>query len=140
MALIRFPLSDVAELALDAETATELRSAYGETADPEPAIMFVKDDGVYLMSNSAQEDRLAPVYGRNGRLELRLPDYQTDPEKWDRVYSEAARICGGDDFAEMIPTAALGGAEGLAQAISDGFKSLVINLTSRSMTVKLEAK
>jgi hypothetical protein len=57
-------------------------------------ILFVKDQGVYLMARGLTDNAVCYAEGFN-------------PEKddFDDWYDKAHTICGGDDFAETIPLA-----------------------------------
>lgn len=57
-------------------------------------ILFVKDQGVYLMARGLTEN--AVVYAQG---------FNPETDDFDDWYDTARDICGGDDFAETIPLA-----------------------------------
>jgi hypothetical protein len=99
MIRLLFPLAAVITLADHAIAATEHRPSFSDTLDdttPTPALLFVGDQGLYLMSNGVPH----------------LPDPAN--EEWSLVvYADAfddpmskhtiSDAIGGDDFSEVLP-------------------------------------
>lgn len=75
---------------------------YGSEAGPEPGLLFVHDQGVYLMSNGIPRIEVAPnehthvVYAAG--CDPTLPGAEFDD--W---YSTSRDLVGGDDFVEVLP-------------------------------------
>lgn len=64
-----------------------------------PALFFVHDDGVYLMSNGDPADLKSP-----GELSCYAAYAEgCDPDKDAEYYETARYLVGGDDFAETLP-------------------------------------
>jgi len=84
-------------------------------------VKFVKDQGVYLMAFGKKPKENKIIYAKG-----------FDPNKvaFDDWYDKAHSVCGGDDFAEDIPTAFL------EKLIAKGSKGFRIKLTSRNMTME----
>lgn len=102
MTPIRFDLEDVMTLVRRCEEADDpdtRPSFYQKTQgneDPDPALHFVHDQGVYLMNNLSDqpeelEDRV--VYAKG---------LSPDDSDWHR---KCRRAVGGDDFVETLPLA-----------------------------------
>lgn len=90
MKTLRFNWSEVKTLVAHALEAPEHRSTYG-SSNPGPALWFVKDEGIYLMSNGKSEAQPGVVYAKGF-------DPRSDKEVWDR----ARAMVGGDDFCESL--------------------------------------
>ena len=92
---------------------------------PQPAILFVHDQGVYCMSNGEPRDLVGDssfcVYAKG-----------CDPAKDEDFYDESRFLVGGDDFAEILPVSQ----ETLQ--LCDQFSEVEITVTSNelSMTFK----
>ncbi len=92
-----------------------------------PALQFVKDDGVYLMSSGIPH---LPDPARQGDPDASRVVYAQgfDPnvEAFDDWYDGARRILGGDDFAHALPLDLFGpaladpDAERIVITVSDG--------------------
>lgn len=72
-----------------------------------PCLVWAKDAGTYLMSNAIPRPANDVIYARahhRDGLVLREPDRTSgvNAERWDEVWDETRRICGGDDFAEFF--------------------------------------
>lgn len=96
MAKLTFPAADIAAQARHALAAVEHRPLYDQP-DPAPALWLVHDQGVYVMSNGANDDdagdasRPRPAYAAGC-------DPDRDPDWWDT----GRDLVGGDDFAELL--------------------------------------
>jgi hypothetical protein len=87
-------------------------------------LMFVKDQGVYLMVDGS-----GPYHGDNCVEYARGLNPLNNPGWW----SKAERSLGGDDFGEHLGTDLI---QYLDQAITDKLK-IKINVTKKSMKVAL---
>lgn len=125
---LKFDIEGLRGLIDHAERSTEWTQGWGDSdtgAKPRPQIMFVKDQGVYLMSNGNAEP---------------LPEAQRviyakgfDPSKardFDAMYEKSRRVCGGDDFAEYFDTSDL--------TIPEGAVTFVIKVTTRNIEIGFE--
>lgn len=120
-----FPLAEVAELVKATEAATAHRPMpdYMDGMIPEgPALMWVKDDGTYLMSNATRAEGELPDIIRARAMEPTGP--VLDGDQWDLTRA----ICGGDDFAEYLPLAEDNFGEAMKAAAADGLKWLCIEV------------
>lgn len=138
MIQLRFPLRDVLAVANHAIAATDHKPSFRDCENgttPTPALWFVGDDGLYVMSNGLPGqphpdggDRLLVVYADG---------YTTAMSKHD-----VADEIGGDDFCEPLPLldSQHGGATLHAQltdGVTAGLDVLVINLDTTSMQLYL---
>ena len=95
MGLCKFKTSEIKRCVEHALNSTNWDMGWSEQA-PCPAIFFVHDHGVYIMSNGVPKDKdgeetnLAYAKGCN-------------PKKDEDYYDEARHLVGGDDFGETIP-------------------------------------
>lgn len=96
-----FCLPDVAALVREIQDGTDhVIPDYMDGAIPEgPALMWVKDDGTYLMGNQARAEDEVPTIVRGRADSPHGPIL--DGTQWDLT----REICGGDDFAEYLPLA-----------------------------------
>lgn len=121
-ATLKFDAPAVARLMEHAAAAPEHRHSEFEAADGRgPALMFVKDDGIYVMSNGLPglERPGNVVYARN-----------YDPRKGD-VWDRCRDAVGGDDFAEYIGLTELG-------PMPENAVALVIGVSESDFTVGWE--
>ncbi len=98
MTTIYWPLAEVASLAEAVLAAGEHRDSWLDAemgVKTGPALMWVKDDGTYLMGNQDLPDLPDVIYGRDGS-----PD---GPVLDGSDYERVREVCGGDDFAEYLP-------------------------------------
>lgn len=95
MGQCRFKTSELKRCVAHALRSTEWSMGWGEQI-PQPALFFVHDSGVYLMSNGkprdmSDETRSYCAYAKGCR-----PGIDND------AYETARRLVGGDDFAETL--------------------------------------
>lgn len=128
---LRFPIEPVRAHIRHAQAATEHFKPF--EGDAVPALIFVKDQGAYLMSSGQPHDSRPVIDGDNVVYAegCKLPLIgQDDHDEWAEVYSHVADICGGDDFAEQFPLEDAG----LLALLEDAqAKWLEIRLTARTM-------
>lgn len=97
MRTLKFPIAGVRKLIDHATSATEWsKPFYDEDGTPEPCLLFVKDDGIYLMSNGipqipVADDHSHVVYAKG-----------YDPHKNGDVWDKCRDAVGGDDFVEYL--------------------------------------
>jgi Protein of unknown function (DUF3085) len=108
MAKFIFDGTAVRELLTHAKAAPKTTSPYNLTDDPGPGLFFVKDEGVYLMSNGepplpGAESRNKVVYARGYEALAQTASLDDRMERYDKVRDAA----GGDDFAEFLPAKSL---------------------------------
>lgn len=91
-----FNTDDLQRSVVHATNSQEFNSGY-ETEHNTPALLFVKDEGIYLMSNGSPRDN----------LEGQEKSYVTyadgcNPTIDDHWWETARELVGGDDFVEVI--------------------------------------
>lgn len=127
MPKLTFPAGDVAAQARHALAAVEHRLLYGQT-DPAPALWLVHDQGVYVMSNGADDDgsRPRPAYAAGC-------DPDRDPDWWDT----GRDLVGGDDFAELLVDG-----DGLARLAGHGenLDEFTVEVTDDELVVNVGAR
>lgn len=116
MSRLKFPALEVAKAMAHARSAQENWATYG-VGEAGPQLWWVKDDGVYVMSNGRpRDDGEAVVYA--------VGYHRTDAGVWER----ARAVCGGDDFAEPIDLGDL-------EPIPEDAEFLVIDVLGDKFTV-----
>jgi hypothetical protein len=87
---LHFPWSEVEKAMAEARNATSIRTLYGQKTGP--GLWLVGDHGVYLMPNTADEQRTI-AYAR-----------ECDPARldFDRWWAVKQASFGGDDSIEFI--------------------------------------
>lgn len=135
-----FPLAEVAALAEATLASTDWSDSFMDSEDGNrtgPALMWVKDDGTYLMSNA--EPRLAKVPGlTDGHVVYGRADSPRGTKVDGKDYDLARAICGGDDFAEYLtigPDADSNLGDQIRDAHRDGLKWLVIEVGRDSIGI-----
>jgi hypothetical protein len=98
MGLCKFKTSEIKRCIQHALNSTKWSMGWCEDA-PSPAIFFVHDHGVYIMSNGEPKDK-------DGEETNVAYAKGCDPKKDEDYYEEARHLVGGDDFAETIPVTA----------------------------------
>lgn len=96
MGICVFKTKDLRRVVEHARRSSNWRMGFsGRT--PQPGMMLVHDQGVYIMSNGLPADvdidaeRCNLVYARS-----------CDPDKDENWYDNARRLVGGDDFGEIL--------------------------------------
>lgn len=106
MVTLTFPGTEVLELVDHAKAARKHSTGDFGPAKPGPGLIFVKDSGIYLISNG--EPSLAPKEGGKGNRVVYAQGYE--PAKmiedaggdWNEQYAKIEDAAGGDDFAEFM--------------------------------------
>ena len=141
MAKLTFEGAEVVAIVRHAAEAGDWEQFYYETHDfddkpipdapkPRPALIFVHDEGLYLMSNGkprqmANEDKRVVVYAKG-----------YDPGK-DRmaVWEKARAAVGGDDFAEHLDLSP----EFIKAILHPSFRALVLRVSPKSISMTVES-
>lgn len=96
---LKFAVMDVCRLINHAQASPEWRKAFwDEEGTPEPCLEFVKDDGIYLMSNGI------PGMERDEAYTHVVYAKGYDPRTGD-VWDKCRAAVGGDDFVEYLELA-----------------------------------
>ena len=108
------------------------------TRPPEaPAVIFVHDQGVYLMSNGKPRD-LIKARSHNGKhvVDTSFVAYAAgcDPAKDLNWYDVARGLVGGDDFGEVLPWASE-----IKQALDAGAKWVIIEMKANQIALKFKS-
>lgn len=93
MSRLFFPIKEVRGLIDHIQSASKHFKAYGQPAVA--AIIFVKDDGIYLMSSGLVEGQKRPVAYAEG--------FDPNVVSADTLWDLSREAVGGDDFCEVIP-------------------------------------
>jgi hypothetical protein len=125
MSRLFFPIQQVRELIAHIRRCDKHFKPYGRKA--EPAIVFVKDDGIYIMSSGLVEgEKRFVVYAEGFDPNVVSPEYL-----WDLCCQAA----GGDDFSEAIPLDPM-----LEKSLEDPLATrLYIDLTETQIGLGIEA-
>lgn len=108
MATLTFPGIAVLELLAHAKAAPEHSAGYLSDPKPGPGLLFVKDSGIYLISNG--KPGLPKGDGKPGNKTVYANGYEpakTIEEQggdWGAQYDKIVAAAGGDDFVEFLPS------------------------------------
>jgi hypothetical protein len=91
MGICVFKTKDVLPAFKHAIRGKEHEMGFEATEAPAPGLMLVHDQGVYIMSNSKEEEGHVVAYAKG-----------CNPERDEFFYEESARLVGGDDFGEVV--------------------------------------
>lgn len=109
MATLIFPGAEVLELLAHAKAAKSHSAGYLNNPLPGPGLLFVKDDGIYLMSNG--QPSLVQKPGGTSSKVVYATGYESPNsdtgEFSDYQYEKIRAAAGGDDFAEFIEAKSL---------------------------------
>lgn len=128
MSTLVFDTPTVRKLVDHAKAAKTHRATYGRK--PEPALLLVGDQGVYLMSSG--QPILPAEDGKPDSSSLVAYAKGTDPKKDEDWYDEKRALFGGDDGADALPLAGLEAALAACEAAGVAFK---IKLTKTQIAV-----
>lgn len=103
MGICRFKTSELKPLIEHALSSTEFDMGYENDKMPVPALLFVHDQGVYLMSNGIPRLQAADASGPNVTNQVAYAA-GCDPNvgEFDDWYGMSRELVGGDDFAEVL--------------------------------------
>jgi hypothetical protein len=114
MTTLEFKPLDVMRVTLHSlESPTQNPFAYTKDPVPEPSVILVHDEGIYLMSNGTPRDILPPSNEekQEGLKESKrnFAAYATGchPDLDEQWWETSRQLVGGDDFAITIPKAEL---------------------------------
>ena len=96
-----FKTDEIRRCAEHALRASAHEMPFMEDETPTPALLFVHDSGVYVMSNGIPRDLLSIEPGRE-RSYIAYAD-GTNPAENEDWWHTSADLVGGDDFVEIIP-------------------------------------
>jgi len=125
-ARLKFNVAALIPLVEHTEKCTEHRAPYGY-GKPEPGLFFVKDQGIYLMSNAKES-----LPGENGKANKVVFAKGFDPKTNENVWEDAVDAVGGDDFVEMFPI------DFFRKAIDNGARTITVVVKRNS--IELQAK
>ena len=124
MAKLTFKMDDTLKSIIEhARAAKKYAAPYG--GKPSPALMFVKDEGIYLMSAGV------PGYHKEDGKPSHVVTYANGcspdaPESWEHCRS----LVGGDDFSEHLPLV------WFTSALDKGATSIALYVGSDQITFK----
>jgi hypothetical protein len=130
---LRFAAAPVSELIAHALAAPEHSKGYGDNGPGVPALVFVKDEGIYLMSSGIPgidcDGRPIPKATPRGHVHKQNKVVYADGFGEEASHEAMRAAVGGDDFAEYLP---------VDQRLADDLKravALVLDVTPRSVSV-----
>ena len=98
-----FKTRDVRRCVEHALRSPNWEMGYSEgVATPVPALLFVHDQGVYVMSNGIPRDVKNPADPKSGSYAAYAAGCDPSIGPFDDWYSMSRDLVGGDDFAEVI--------------------------------------
>lgn len=124
MGVCKFKTSEIKRCVEHALNSTKWREGY----KPQPAILFVHDDGVYCISNGNPGDMV------DDRHVYRAFADGCDPNKDEDYYDEARYLVGGDDFGEAITV----NSDWLKSC--DAFEEMHIRVNAKSMSITFKKR
>lgn len=122
MGVCKFKTDDIKRCIAHALQSKEWSMPWSEEK-PQPALLFVHDQGIYCMSNGSPRDTVDEkssycAYAKG-----------CDPRTDEDFYDEAEYLVGGDDFVEIFPVT-----EGTLQRC-DQFSELEIKVNKKSISM-----
>ena len=128
MSKLVFQAADVRRVVEHSLSAPEQRPiAYTKDKPPTPAVIFVHDQGVYLMSNGEPRDITEGEHSFVAYAEGCDPSKQEFDDWWDT----SRALVGGDDFAETLPWA-----DGIKADLDKGATHIVLTVSAKSISYK----
>lgn len=129
MATLSFNVADVRRVVNHAYAAKEWSRPFGVNTAPRPQLIFVHDDGLYLMSNGQPRDIVS------GERSFCAYARGYDP-KAPGVWDKARDAVGGDDFAEYLTLT-----DEMVELIQgDRFDSFKLKVTASSIQILVGEK
>lgn len=98
-----FKTDDVIRCVQHALEAESWNMGWLEEETPRPALFFVHDQGVYLMSNSEQRDMITGPDGERKAYTAYAEGCNPNIGSFDEWYGTSRDLVGGDDFVETLP-------------------------------------
>jgi len=114
-------------LAIGTMKAEKFRIPYTDQATSDKGVLFVKDEGIYLMNAYA---------GGKPPNELGTVVFAEsyDPNKDEDVWERSRQAVGGDDFGEFVPLPEIV----LRAIVMRQLKKLIIDMNEESYSVEFE--
>ena len=114
-------------LAIGTMKAEKFRIPYTDQATSDKGVLFVKDEGIYLMNAYA---------GGKPPNELGTVVFAEsyDPTKDEDVWERSRQAVGGDDFGEFVPLPEIV----LRAIVMRQLKKLIIDMSEESYSVEFE--
>lgn len=114
-------------LAIGTMKAEKFRIPYTDQATSDKGVLFVKDEGIYLMNAYA---------GGKPPNELGTVVFAEsyDPNKDEDVWERSRQAVGGDDFGEFVPLPEIV----LRAIVMRQLKKLIIDMSEESYSVEFE--
>lgn len=98
-----FKTSDIRRCVEHALSAPNWEMGYSEgDATPVPALLFVHDQGVYVMSNGIPRDGKDPADPKSGSYVAYATGCDPSIGTFDDWYGMSRDLVGGNDFAEVV--------------------------------------
>lgn len=94
-----FNAADVKRSVIHALNANQWDMPFMEDETPTPALLFVHDNGVYVMSNGMPRD----ISDNDAERCHTVHADTTNPAENDEWWQNASDLVGGDDFVEILP-------------------------------------
>lgn len=94
-----FPAADLLHLARHAIAAPNHHMGYESDLQPAPGLLFVHDQGVYLLSNGLPSDTAA---AETGQHVVYADGCNPNIGSFDDWYDTSRDLVGGDDFVEVL--------------------------------------
>lgn len=123
-AVLDFNIDEVKRIVAHAKAAPKHMAWYGE--EQGAAVLLVKDEGIYLMSNGLPFDPAEPGDARDVRRFVAYAKGFGPKAGYDKIRAAV----GGDDFSEPIPAA------DFETAIKAGDRHLRIVLTENQLSIQ----
>jgi hypothetical protein len=102
MAILTFDPSDVRRIVDHMTAATAWSQGLGDETKPRSQIIFVKDWGIYLISNGEPRD----IVEGSTSFAAYARGYDPTTEDFDEVQRKSNEVAGGDDFGEFLDLSA----------------------------------
>jgi hypothetical protein len=103
MGVCVFKTSEITRCVAHALAAPNWEMGYFEgTRKPEPALLFVHDQGVYVMSNGVPRDVKDPTDPKSGSYVAYADGCDPAVGPFDDWYGHSRDLVGGDDFVEVF--------------------------------------
>jgi hypothetical protein len=114
-------------------TAKKWEMGYEEgMIPPSPALLFVHDQGVYVMSNGVPRDFKNPAKPDDGSYVAYAEGCNPAIGTFDEWYGMSRELVGGDDFAEVISV------KPDWLDLCDKFEHMCVTVTAKSLEIYFE--
>lgn len=98
-----FKTSDIRRCVEHALNSPNWEMGYSEgVMTPVPALLFVHDQGIYVMSNGIPRDVKDPAEPKSGSYVAYAAGCNPGIGTFDEWYERSRNLVGGDDFAEVV--------------------------------------